>query len=129
MRRQHARAGLRKNALAFRTGPKWVFTIDCDDAQCVGYIDADLANPRVPAGTANIAYAVHPAWRGRGIAPRAVSAVLAFLREHTAARQAHLLVDAGNTASLQVAGKVATTVERFTDAQRRAWTRRVLPIE
>jgi RimJ/RimL family protein N-acetyltransferase len=132
-RQQHALAGLRRNVEAFRTGPKWAFSIDCDDARCVGYIDADLANPRVPAGEANIAYAVHPAWRGRGVAARAVRAVLAFLREHTAARQAHLVVEDGNTASMNVAREVAGTlagkVERFTDEQRRSWTRWVLPID
>jgi len=111
------------NAEAFRTGPKWAFSIDVNEAACVGYIDADLENPRVPAGDANIAYAVHPAWRGRGIAPRAVHAVLAFVREHTAARQAHLLVEDDNTASVHVARKVARAVERFTDGQQRAWTR------
>jgi hypothetical protein len=59
--------------------------------------------------------------------------VLAFLREHTAARQAHLVVEDGNTASMNVAREVAGTlagkVERFTDEQRRSWTRWVLPID
>ncbi len=128
-RRQHALAGLRQNADAFRTGPKWAFSIDANDAQSVGYIDADLANPRVPVGEANIAYALHPAWRGRGITPRAVRAVLAFLQEHTGARQAHLLVEDGNTASIHVARSVARAVEPFTDEHQRGWTRWVLPIE
>ena len=109
--RAHQTAWLALNVQRFATGPVWGFSVDLyanaatgtSDVSGVGYIECDLANPHVPQGTANISYAVHPAFRGRGVARRAVGCALQFLREHTAARAAHLRVDARNLASCAVA--------------------------
>jgi RimJ/RimL family protein N-acetyltransferase len=104
--RAHALRGLRANHDAFATGPKWTFSLDTNGNDYVAYADCDLANDRVPPGEANISYASHPAHRGRGYVTRAVRLVLRFLREHTSARRAHLIIDATNAASLRVAHAV-----------------------
>lgn len=118
-RRAHALRGLEANCRAFGTGPKWTFAVDLGTARAVGYVDADLTNANAPAGEANIAYSVHPAHRGHGIARRAIACVAAFLREHTAVRRAHIVVDAGNEASLRVARATgAVDVESFDDGGR-----------
>jgi RimJ/RimL family protein N-acetyltransferase len=105
--RAHARAGLAANRAAFGRGPKWTFAVDLvggDEAvEYVAYVDADLANEQVPRGEANISYSAHPGFRGRGHVSRAVRLLLRFLAEHTGARQAHILVDPRNEASLRVA--------------------------
>jgi RimJ/RimL family protein N-acetyltransferase len=125
-RRQHALSGLRANHDAFVTGPKWTFAVDTADTSYVAYVDCDLANEHVPAGEANISYASHPAHRGRGYVSRAVQLMLQFLRDHTGARTAHILIDARNTASLRVAASVgAAEVGRFTDGARRTVVRLV----
>jgi RimJ/RimL family protein N-acetyltransferase len=115
-RRSHARRGLEANRRAFGTGPKWTFAVDHGTARAVGYVDADLANPHAPAGEANIAYSVHPAHRSRGVARNAVGCVIEFVRDHTAARRAHIVVDAENEPSLRVARAVgAVEVGSFED--------------
>ena len=106
-RRDHVRRTLQSNVDAFGRGPKWCFSIDSRVAQCVAYIDCDLANDRVPAGEANISYAVHPGHRGRGVARCAVRLMLRFLCDHTGTAHAHLIVDAANRASRRVAESVA----------------------
>ncbi|MHB8452036.1 MAG: GNAT family N-acetyltransferase [Mycobacteriales bacterium] len=90
----------------FGPGPKWAFSVDAVEAHYVVYVDCDLANPHVPAGEANISYACHPQHRGKGYTSRAVRLVCEFLREHTTAREAHLVVDAANIKSLRVAHAV-----------------------
>ena len=104
--RAHALRVLQANRDAFGTGPKWTFAVDSGSARCVAYADCDLANEHVPAGEANLSYSSHPAHRGRGFVSRAVRLVLRFLRDHTAARRAHLVVDEKNAASLRVAAAV-----------------------
>ncbi|MFC4949862.1 GNAT family N-acetyltransferase [Pseudonocardia sp. GCM10023141] len=56
----------------------------------------------MPAGEANISYAAHPPHRGNGYVTRAARLDLEFLRDHTGARHAHLIVDEQNVASRQV---------------------------
>lgn len=104
--RAHARRHLLASEQAFGTGPKWVFGVDATDADYVAYIDCDLANAHVPRGSANISYASHPAHRGRGYVSAAVRLLAQFLRDHTGAREAHILVDAENVASLRVTRSV-----------------------
>lgn len=84
-------------------------------------MDCNLAGEHVAAGTANLAYSCHPAHRGRGYVARAVRLLLRFLAEHTGAREAHILVDPENLASMRVARAAgAISVETFTthDGQR-----------
>ncbi len=65
-RRAHALRGLQARCVAFGTGPKWTFSVDADDADCVGYVECDLAGEHVPPGEANVSYSSHPAHRRRG---------------------------------------------------------------
>ncbi len=129
-RRDHARRGLERTAAAWGRGPKWVFFADTGDDDYVVYLDCDLANDHVPAGEANVSYSAHPAHRGRGYVSRAVRLAVEFLREHTAAREVHLVIDAENEPSLRVARAVgATESERWTNEQGRTMIRHVSAIE
>jgi RimJ/RimL family protein N-acetyltransferase len=114
---------------AFGSGPKWTFSADSTDAQYVAYVDCDLANNHVPAGQANIAYTGHPDHRGHGNVSRAVRLIMAFLRDHTGAESAHIIVDAANAASLRVARAVgARETERWVDEHGRTMIRHVLTL-
>lgn len=101
----HQRRHMRRMHDEFGRGPKWTFAVVVD-GEYAGHVDADLANPHVPAGDANISYSMAPWHRGRGYVSRAVRLVLQFLTEHTGAREAHIVVHPGNVASLRVAGAV-----------------------
>jgi RimJ/RimL family protein N-acetyltransferase len=122
-------AHLRAAHESFGTGPKWTFSADHAAAPYVAYLDCDLANDHVPAGDANVSYAAHPAYRGRGNVSRAVRLITQFLRDHTGAESAHILVDARNAPSLRVAGAVrAMETERWRDEHGRTMIRHVLPL-
>lgn len=115
---------------SFGPGPKWCWSVDLADARYVAYVDCDLANAQVPEGAANISYACSPAYRGRGYTSRAVRLVCGFLRQRTDAREAHLLVDVENVASLRVARAVgAAEVERLVNKHGRTTVRHVVRLE
>jgi RimJ/RimL family protein N-acetyltransferase len=105
----HNVSHLRACRESFGRGPKWTFSVDGQNAQYIAYVDCDLANDGVPAGDANISYTCHPAHRGRGYVSRAVRLVHEFLRDHTGATKAYIIVDAENTASIRVARAVGAT--------------------
>lgn len=124
--RDHARAGLERRRDDFGTGPKWTFSVDAKDCLCVAYVDCDLLNHDVPAGEANIAYSAHPHHRGKRYVSRAVRLVMQFLREHTGARDAHIIVDAENIDSLHVAVAVgAEPTEQWVSDKGRTMIRHV----
>lgn len=124
--RLHVQRWLAENEARFGSGPKWAFAVDTDRAPYAAYVDADLANVHVPAGEANISYAAHPAFRGQGLVARAVRLLSRFLTDHTGAREGHLVIDAGNAASLRVARSVgAVERERWTDETGRTMVRQV----
>ena len=128
-RRAHALRGLQESAESFGRGPKWRFAGDVDGGRYAVYVDCDLKNNHVPPGEANISYSAHPAHRGRGYVSRAVRLVLDFLRDNTAARQAHILVDEQNTASLRVTTAVgAQESERFANEFGHTMIRHVIRI-
>ena len=128
--RDHAQRGLTDRRESFGSGPKWTFSVDARDADYVAYVDCDLANSQVPAGEANISYSAHPAYRGRGYVSRSVRLVLHFLYEHTAAREAHLVVDAQNEASLRVVRAIgAAPAGQWVDDQGRTMVRHVAPVD
>lgn len=102
-RRAHAAASLRQRIEAFGAGPSWAFAADAPGASYAVYVECDLASGNAPAGEANISYSCHPAYRGHGYVSRAVRLISCFLHDHTGARQAHLLIDPDNAASLRVA--------------------------
>ncbi|HEX2850277.1 MAG TPA: GNAT family N-acetyltransferase [Acidimicrobiales bacterium] len=127
--RAHAARGLLSTRDAFGRGPKWAFSVDTAGVRYVAYVDGDLANSNVPRGEANISYSSHPLHRGRGHVSRAVRLVVGFLRDHTGAREAHVIVDARNEASLRVARAVgARETERWTDDRGRTMVRHVIDV-
>ena len=127
-RRAHALRGLRANHAAFGLGPKWTFAGDYLDIRAAAYVDCDLANDKVPAGEANISYSVHPGYRGKGLAQRAVRLVLQFLRDHTAARAAHIIVDTQNLPSLRVARAFAPPSQIWRDRDDSMLVRHVIAV-
>ena len=124
----HQRRFLERTAAEWGRGPTWWFCIDVDGV-CIGHVDANLANPYVPAGEANVSYSMAPDHRGKGYVTRAVRLVVQFVRDHTAAREAHIGVDHRNEASLRVAAAVgAREIGRYTDAEGHLMVRHVLAI-
>lgn len=116
-------------AQAFGAGPKWAFAVDTVDTPYVADVDVDLANEHVPHGEANVSYSAHPDHRGRGHASRAVRLALRFLADHTGAREAHFIADAGNMASVRAALAVGgRPVESWTDVEGRPMVRHVVPV-
>jgi RimJ/RimL family protein N-acetyltransferase len=113
-RRVHALSWLAGVSDSFGTGPRWTFSVDVADMKTVGGVDVNLASDHAPAGEANISYWVHPAFRRGGIAPASVRLALQFLRDHTATRCAHIMVDPNNKPSLAVAASVGATVGAMT---------------
>ena len=110
------------------TGPKWSFVIDVDGRYC-GHVDCDLANPNVRHGEANVSYSSHPAERGKGYVRAAVRLMTEFVRDHTGAREVHIVVHPGNEASLRVARAVgAVETERYVDHHGDTMVRHVLEL-
>ena len=102
---------------------------DALGGEYVGHVDADLANPHVAPGDANVSYSMAPTHRGNGYVSRAVRLVLRFIAEHTGAQEAHLVVHPDNAASLRVARAVgAPEVERYVDHQGTTMVRHVVAI-
>lgn len=109
-------------------GPKWMFAAAKPEAPGVASIYCDLAHERVPHGEAKISYATHPPHGDHRCTGRAVQLSLMFLRDHTGARSAHMLIGAEDTAAQSVAVSAgASDVERFTDATGRTLIRFVKP--
>jgi RimJ/RimL family protein N-acetyltransferase len=78
------------------------FGVRAGSDELVGTIEVQFDQPYLQPGTVNISYGLHPAWRGRGIATRAV--LLADAHAAAAgAVQAVLRIEPGNTASIAVA--------------------------
>lgn len=127
--RAHMLRYLERAGASFGVGPKWIFAADTADAQYVAYIDCDLANDHVPLGEANISYTAHPAHRGIGHVRRAVALLLDFLRDHTGAREAHIIPDDENEASLRVAHAAgAVETEAWVNDQGRTLVRHVIDL-
>jgi len=142
--REHAASGLKASHDTFGTGPKWAFSVDAHaglpehagppggaghDIRYVAYVDCDLANEIVQHGEANISYSAHPAYRGKGYVSRAVRLVTQWLRDNTGAREAHIIVDSRNAASLRVARAVeAPEAQRWIGVSGHTMVRHVLNI-
>jgi RimJ/RimL family protein N-acetyltransferase len=128
-RRAYQLAHLERSHLSFGYGPEWRFSVDGAGVNYIAYVDCNLANDDVPHGEANISYVAHPAFRSRGYVARSVRLILRFLRDHTGAREAHIVIDAENEPSLRVARAVgAAELERSIDANGRTMIRHVLRI-
>jgi RimJ/RimL family protein N-acetyltransferase len=76
---------------------------DAGTGAMVGNGLANFADPLLQPGEVNIAYAVFPAWRRRGIATRVVELLCQWLCDQPDAHTAVLKIDAGNAASHAVA--------------------------
>jgi RimJ/RimL family protein N-acetyltransferase len=113
----------------FGRGPKWRFAGDIDGARHVVSVDCDLAHHDVPAGEAHISCSAHVAPGGRGYLSRAVRLALTFLRDNTAAREAHILVDERNpTSRYATADLGAREHERFVNEFGHTMVRHVMYI-
>lgn len=85
-------------------GPIFTFGIRATSGNALaGTLDVQLDRPYAVQGQANLAFGLYPAWRGRGLATRAVLLAVRFLREHTEAQQALIRADPVNTSSCAVA--------------------------
>jgi RimJ/RimL family protein N-acetyltransferase len=97
-------------------GPQFVFGVRrADNDELTGTIDVRTVEPYLLAGQVNIAYAVYPRWRGRGIATRAVRLMVEFLRARPGAREAVIRVDPDNLRSVGVARAAGFTLTHRTD--------------
>jgi RimJ/RimL family protein N-acetyltransferase len=99
------RAWISRNERDWQTnGPRRNFGIvELASGRLAGNIEAQLALPDLAPGEANIAYAVFPSWRGRGIATRAVVLVLRWLKTVPSVHTALIRVHPDNSPSLAVA--------------------------
>ncbi len=86
-------------------GPLRAFGVfDSRTGRLAGSIEANLALLCQP-GQVNVSYGVFPAWRGKGIAVRALQLMSVYLRTSTEARQMVLRISAKNAASIRAAEK------------------------
>lgn len=90
-------------------GPRRAFGVfDYDSEQLIGSIEANLEFLGNPAEV-NISYGIFAAWRGRGLAGRAVDLVSEYLRGATQARRVVLQIAPENHRSIRVAEKTGFT--------------------
>jgi RimJ/RimL family protein N-acetyltransferase len=95
-------ASMGRVAEAFQTGRSAPLVIaDAATDESVGLINLQFRDDRV----ATIAYSVFPAYRGRGVAPRAVRLAVDWAFSELELTELLLEIDPGNLASLRVAGK------------------------
>jgi RimJ/RimL family protein N-acetyltransferase len=91
-------------------GPKLSFGIRVDQGRLLaGTLDIDLALPSLLPREANLAYGLYPAWRGRGLATRAVRLACSYLRERGDIDRAVIRTDPRNRASSAVAERAGFT--------------------
>ncbi|WP_225987499.1 GNAT family N-acetyltransferase [Streptomyces spectabilis] len=79
-----------------------------DGLTLAGTIDVRLTVPGLAPGAANIAYGLYPAWRGQGLATRAVDLVCRYTATE-GARVGVIRVDPANAASEAVARRAGFT--------------------
>lgn len=85
-------------------GPIFTFGIRATNREALaGTIDVQLQRPYAAPGQANLAFGLYPAWRGQGLASRAVLLAVCCLREHTEAEQALIRAAPVNTSSCAAA--------------------------
>ncbi|ALE07736.1 hypothetical protein AL755_10520 [Arthrobacter sp. ERGS1:01] len=92
-------------------GPIFTFAIrSMPEDVLAGTIDVQLDQAAFRLDQANLAYGLYPAWRGRGLATRAVNLALEFLRSKAAIRTALIRVEPGNLPSAAVAVRAGFTL-------------------
>lgn len=86
-----------------RNGPRRNFGVfDVASTALVGNAEAHLDQAGLEPGAVNISYGVFPAWRGQGIAVRAVTLILRWLQTQPTPTKAVIRVAPGNTYSQRV---------------------------
>jgi RimJ/RimL family protein N-acetyltransferase len=80
---------------------------DASTGNLIGNSLANFIDPLLAAGEVNVAYAIFPAWRRRGIASRVVDLLCEWLRSEPSAQVVVLKIDPGNDASRAVAQRTA----------------------
>ncbi|MFE5815394.1 GNAT family N-acetyltransferase [Streptomyces sp. NPDC056479] len=98
-------------------GPLRAFGIRaCADGTLAGTIDLRFAAEGLTRGQVNVAYGLYPAWRGRGLATRAVLLVCRYAAG-AGGKQAVIQVEPENAASVGVARRAgfAPGGQRFTE--------------
>ena len=89
-----------------KNGPRRAFGVfDGATGSLIGSIEANLSLPQLNSEQANVSYGVFAAWRGKGIAPRALRLVCEYLKTSTDTRQVVLRIAPANQASIRVAEK------------------------
>jgi RimJ/RimL family protein N-acetyltransferase len=78
-------------------------------ATATGTIDVDLALPDLQPREANLAYGLYPAFRGRGLATRAVLLTCRYLHDRGDVDRAVIRSDPRNRASAAVARRAGFT--------------------
>lgn len=90
-------------------GPLRAFAIRAGTEQILaGTIDLRFAGEGLAAGQVNVSYGIYPAWRGRGLATRAVDLVCHYATEH-GANTAIIKAEPANPASARVALRAGFT--------------------
>ena len=90
-------------------GPRRAFGVfACGDSQLIGFVEANLELLGNPAEV-NVSYGIFPAWRGRGLAGRAIDLIAEYLRGATEARDIVLQIAPANVRSIRVAEKAGFT--------------------
>ncbi len=95
---------IRQNREQWATdGPRRNFGVfDVASNTLVGNAEAHLDQAGLEPGAVNISYGVFPAWRGQGIALRAVTLILHWLQTQPSRTTAVIRVAPGNTYSLRI---------------------------
>lgn len=87
------------------SGPRRAFGVfDCSSDQLIGFAEANLALLG-NAEEVNVSYGIFPAWRGGGLAGRAINLIAAYLRSTTNASRIVLQIAFENRHSIRVAEK------------------------
>ena len=87
-------------------GPLRAFAIRFSGETPIGTVDLRFEGAGLARGEANVAYGLYPAWRGRGLATRAVGLVCGYAAER-GATVAVIKVEPQNPASARVARRAA----------------------
>jgi RimJ/RimL family protein N-acetyltransferase len=83
-------------------GPLRAFGIRFSGETLIGTVDLRFEGEGLASGEVNVAYGLYPAWRGRGLATRAVGLVCGYATEH-GATVAVIKAEPQNSASARVA--------------------------
>lgn len=100
-------------------GPLRAFGIRVS-AELVGTVDLRWGQPSLSAGQVNVAFGLYPAWRGRGLATRAVKLACRYAAS-AGASQAVIKVAPDNVASEAVARRSGFTALQDSDEFEMNW--------